>query len=160
MREALAAIDPEVPLYQVQTLADIADSRLSSRHFAMSVFGLFATLAVLLGAVGIYGVVSYGVAQRTREIGVRMALGADRGALLRLVLGEGLRLTVPGIVLGLLGAALGSRLLESLLFEVRGVDLPTYAAVSGVLGLVCLVAMSVPALRATRVDPLTSIRAE
>jgi predicted permease len=160
IRLAVSRIDPEVPIFEVRTLEEMALDRLGTRGFAMSLFGVFAGLALLLGAIGIYGVMSYGVAQRSRELGVRMALGANRGSVLRLVLGEGIRLTLPGLALGLIAALAASRLLGNLLFEVSAVDPLTFVAVALVLGAVCLAAAYLPALRATRVDPLTSIRAE
>ncbi len=160
VRRAVQRIDPEVPIFEIRTLQQIAFDRLGTRRFAMSLFGLFAGLALLLGAVGIYGVMSFGVAQRSRELGVRMALGASQKSVLRLVLGEGIRLTIPGVVLGVLAALGASRLLGTLLYEVSTVDPLTYGAVTVVLGLVCLAAAYLPALRATRVDPLTSIRSE
>jgi predicted permease len=160
MRMALREIDPEVPLFEVRTLEQLALDRLGTRRFAMSLFAVFAGLALLLGAVGIYGVMSFGVAQRSRELGVRMALGANSRSVLRLVLGEGMALAVPGVVVGLAAALAASRLLTSLLYEVSAVDPVTYVAVAGILGIVCLAAAYVPALRATRVDPLTSIRGD
>lgn len=160
LREAVAAGDPGMPLSYVRTLQDIATDRLGTRRFALSLFGVFAGLALLLGTVGIYGVMSYSVAQRAREMGVRMALGASRGSVLRLVLGESARLTVPGVILGLLGAMASARVLGSLLFEVSPLDLWTYASVAAVLALVSVAATWLPAWRATRVDPMTSMRAE
>ncbi len=157
---ALRRIDAEVPIFEVRTLDEIAFDRLGTRRFAMSLFGLFAALALVLGAVGIYGVMSFGVAQRTRELGVRMALGASQRSVLQLVLSEGLRLTIPGVAIGVLAALGASQLLATMLYEVSAVDPLTYAAVALVLGVVCLAAAYLPALRATRVDPLTSIRSE
>ena len=159
-RQAVAAGDPGVPLSYVRTLQDVAAARLGARRFALSLFGVFAGLALLLGAVGIYGVMSYSVAQRAREVGMRMALGASRGSVLRMVLGESARLTVPGVILGLLGAMASARVLGSLLFEVSPLDPWTYASVAAVLALVSVAATWLPAWRATRVDPMTSMRAE
>jgi len=160
IRRAVQRLDPEVPIFEIRTLDEIAFDRLGTRRFAMSLFGVFAGLALLLGAVGIYGVMSFGVAQRSRELGVRMALGASQRSVLRLVLGEGIRLTIPGVIIGILAALGSSRLLATLLYEVSAVDPLTYVLVALVLGAVCLVAAYLPALRATRVDPLTSIRSE
>lgn len=160
MREAVRTIDPGLPLDRVRTLHDIAVDRLGARRFALSLFGVFAGLALLLGSVGIYGVMSYSVAQRAREVGMRMALGASRGSVLRMIFGESARLVVPGLVLGL-GAALASaRLLDNLLFEVSPLDPWTYVAVATVLTLVSVAATWVPAFRATRVDPAASMRRE
>lgn len=158
LREAVTALDPQLPVYQVQTLQEIALDRLGVRRFAMSLFGFFAGLALLLGAVGIYGVMSFTVAHRAPEMGMRLALGASRGSVLRMVLGQGARLTAPGIVIGLVAALALARLLGNLLFEVSPLDPWTYGLVAVVLALVSLVASLLPALRATRVDPLTSIR--
>jgi ABC-type antimicrobial peptide transport system permease subunit len=124
------------------------------------VLGTFAALALLLAIVGIYGVISYTVAQRTRELGVRVALGAQRGDVLTLVLKHGLRLALAGIVMGVIGALAMTQALSSLLYGVRATDLFTYTVVPVLLGTVAMLATYVPALRATRVDPLTAIRAE
>jgi putative ABC transport system permease protein len=124
------------------------------------VLGIFAALALLLATVGIYGVISYTVAQRTREIGVRVALGAQRRNVLALVLGQGMRLVAIGIAIGVLGALALTRTLSSLLYGVSATDATTYATVPLVLGAIALAATYLPASRATRVDPLTAIRAE
>jgi len=122
--------------------------------------GIFAGISLLLAAVGIYGVISYSMTQRTREIGIRMALGASRGNILRLVLGHGLTLTLLGLLLGI-GGALGlTQLLASLLFGVGGRDPLTMAVVAGILGLVALLACLLPARRSTKVDPLIALRCE
>jgi ABC-type antimicrobial peptide transport system permease subunit len=153
-------MDPEVPIYQVRTLEEIARRRLGMGRFAQSLFGVFAALALLLGAVGIYGVMSFAVSRRAREFGVRLALGASRGSVLRLVLGQGARLTIPGVFVGLAAAMASARLLESVLFEVSPLDPLTYLAVALVLGVVSLGASYLPAYRATRLDPVTSLREE
>jgi len=160
VRRAVARLDPELPVYEIRTMREVARQRMGTRRFAMSLFGVFAGLALLLGAIGIYGVMSFSVAQRSRDLGVRLALGAGRGSVMRMVLGEGGRLIGPGIVIGLLVALASGRLLESLLFEVSAVDPLTYGAVAVVLAAVGLGATYVPAYRATRMDPLTSIRSE
>ena len=120
----------------------------------------FATTAMLLAAIGLYGVLSFAVGQRTREIGIRMALGAGRGQVLRMVLGQAGRLAVTGILSGLLAAAVASRALRAQLFEVSPTDLATYVIVSIVLLVVSLLASSLPAIRAARVDPIRAIRHE
>ncbi|MGH7541465.1 MAG: FtsX-like permease family protein, partial [Gemmatimonadota bacterium] len=122
--------------------------------------GLFAAVSLLLAAIGIYGVLSYAVAQRTREMGLRMSLGARAGDVVRLVLRQGMTLAGLGIALGIAGAALAAGLLSSLLFQVRPSDPATYAGVALVLALVALAACLVPAIRATRVDPMIALRAE
>jgi len=160
LRQIVRRMDPEVPIFQVRTLEEIARQRLGTGRFAQSLFGVFAALALLLGAVGIYGVMSFAVSRRAREFGIRLALGASRGSVLRLVLGQGARLTIPGVFVGL-AAALGSaRLMESILFEVSPLDPLTYVAVALVLGMVSLGASYLPAYRATRLDPITSLREE
>jgi putative ABC transport system permease protein len=121
---------------------------------------VFASVAAILAAIGIYGVLAYAVVQRTREIGIRMALGAQRAQVLALVLGKGAILTAAGIALGLAGAAAGTRLLQDLLFGVTPLDPTTFAAVSVLFGLVAMVACYVPARRATAVDPMVALRTE
>jgi putative ABC transport system permease protein len=160
VRQAVVGLDPQLPVYDIRTMREVAHQRMGTRRFAMSLFGVFAGLALLLGAVGIYGVMSFSVAQRSRELGVRLALGAGRASVLRLVLGEGARLIVPGIVIGVVLALAAARLLSSLLFEISAVDPVTFLSVSLVLTAVGLGATFVPAHRATRLDPLTSIRNE
>jgi len=160
VRESVLRLDSEVPVFQVRTLEEIARSRLGTRRFAMSLFGVFAGLALLLGAIGVYGVMSFAVTQRARELGVRLALGASRGSVLRMVLSQGVRTTLPGVFVGLLLALASSRALRGLLYEVSELDPWTYATVAVVLTLVSVVASGLPAYRATRVDPLTSIRNE
>jgi predicted permease len=160
LRSAVASVDPDLPIYDPLTLDEIARDRLGIRRFAMSIFGVFAGLALLLGAVGIYGVMSFTVAQRAPEMGMRLALGASRGSVLRMVLGHGVRMTAPGLVLGLAAALASARVLGNLLFEVSPLDPWTYGGVAALLGLVSLAATLLPALRATRADPLASIRSE
>jgi putative ABC transport system permease protein len=158
VRQAVERLDPRLPIYNIRTMADVAMERMGSRRFAMSLFGVFAGLSLLLGAIGIYGVMSFSVAKRSKELGVRLALGASRTSVMRLVLSQGFRLVAPGILIGLVLAVAAGRLLESLLFEVSALDPVTYLAVAFMLMLVGFVATGLPAFRATRVDPLTSIR--
>ena len=126
----------------------------------MQLLGTFAALAFVLAAVGIYGIVSYSVAQRTREIGIRMALGAKQSDVLRLVLVEGLRLTMLGVVLGIAGALASTRVLTNLLFEVKPTDPMTFIGLSFLVAVVALLASYIPARRATKVDPLVALRYE
>jgi predicted permease len=158
-REA-RAIEPNVPVYDVKTLEERLSDSLARRRFAMTALGLFALVAMLLAAVGIYGVMSYSVAQRTREIGVRVALGASRRAVLGLVLRRGMLLAALGIGAGLAGALPLARVLGSLLFGVSAADPVTYAAISLLLALAALLACYVPARRATKVDPMVALRYE
>jgi len=160
VRQTVEGLDPQLPVYGIQTLAEIAEARIGRHRVAMSLFGIFAGLALLLGAVGIYGVMSFSVAKRSREIGVRLALGQSRGSIFGLVMRQGARLTMPGLVVGLALALALSRVLGSLLYGVSPLDPATYAAVAGVLAFVSFVATYVPAHRATRVDPLVSMRSE
>ena len=123
-------------------------------------FGVFAALALLLGAVGIYGVMSFAVSRRAKELGVRLALGASRGSVLRLVLGQGARITLPGVAIGLLIALAAGRLLGNLLYEVSPLDPLTYGAVALLLAFVSVGASYVPAYRAMSLDPIKSLREE
>jgi predicted permease len=160
MRAALRELDPQIALFDVKTMSDAVSQSLWRQRLQGQVLGIFAALALLLATVGIYGVISYTVAQRTREIGVRVALGAQRRNVIALVLGQGIRLALAGIVLGLAGAFALTRTLSSLLYVVSATDVLTYATVPLILGAIAVVATYLPALRATRVDPLTAIRAE
>jgi len=160
IRQVVEGLDPQLPIYQIRTMEDIAEARLDSFHVAMSLFGIFAGFALLLGAVGIYGVMSFSVSQRKRELGVRLALGASRSSVLWMVLRQGAGLTTPGVLLGLGLALASARVLGGLLYDVSPLDVRVYVAVAALLGLVSLVATYLPAYRATRVDPMTGIRSE
>ena len=160
LRQIAQRLDPEVPIFQVRTLEDIARARLGIGRFAQSLFSVFAALALLLGAVGIYGVMSFAVSRRAREFGVRLALGASRGSVLRLVLEQGARLTLPGVFIGLGLALVAARLMRSILFEVSPLDPLTYVAVALVLAVVSTAASYLPAYRATRLDPIKSLKDE
>jgi len=160
LREQVRAVDRDLPVFGERTMAQVAAESVSRRRFAMQVVGLFGILALLLAAVGIYGVIAYSVTQRTREIGIRVALGASKTAILRWVLKQGLILTIAGVVVGLVGAFVLTRLLRSLLFGVGPTDIVTYGALAVLLTLVALIACYVPARRATKVDPLVALRYE
>ena len=160
MREALAAIDKEVPLASVGTLEERLDGSVAQPKFSMLMLGIFAAIALVLAAVGIYGVISYSVAQRTHEIGLRIALGARRLDVLMMVVRQVLVITAIGIVIGGAGALATGSLLTGLLFGVRAGDPVTFASVSIGLALVALVAAAVPALRAARLDPVAALRGE
>jgi ABC-type antimicrobial peptide transport system permease subunit len=160
VRGAVRGLDPELPAPDALAMSEAVARALGGPQFAARVFGAFAALALLLAALGLYALLAYAVSRRTREIGVRLALGAAPGDVRRLVLREGLGLTVIGLALGLLAAAPATRLLGALLYEVRPTDPLTFAAVAalllGVGGLACLL----PARRAAQVDPAVTLRAE
>jgi putative ABC transport system permease protein len=160
LRAAVRAVDPELPLYQVATLEATVAEGTAQRRLAVVLISVFAALALTLSAVGIYGVMSYTVTQRTPEIGVRMALGAARADILRMVFGSGTVLALLGIAIGL-GAAFGlARVMTSLLFETSASDPPTFSIVPLLLLSVALLACWLPARRATQVDPLAALRYE
>lgn len=160
VREQVRALDRDLPVFGERTMSQVAAESMSRRRFAMQLVGLFGILALLLAAVGIYGVIAYSVTQRTREIGIRVALGASSSAILRWVLKQGMILTIAGVVIGLVGALALTRLLRSLLFGVGPTDIVTYGALAILLTIVALIACYVPARRATKVDPLVALRYE
>ena len=160
VRREVAALDPQQAVTSVKTTAQLFSENVARPRFNSLLLGLLAALAALLAALGIYGVISYAVAQRTREIGVRIALGAQRGDVLRLVFKQGLTLIVSGIVIGLVGAFMLSRLMESLLFGISATDPATFIVVSLLLVVVALLACYIPARRAMKVDPMVALRYE
>jgi len=160
LRSALAEVDPEARAVQVATVEDLAAAALRQPRFQMTLVGTFAALALLLGAVGIFGVVSFATAQRTRELGVRMALGAKGTDVKRLVIGETLRVVAVGITIGIAGAAAGVRVLRGLVYGVSAADPLTFVAVPILVTVVAVLAAAIPARRASRVDPITVLRAD
>ncbi len=160
LREQIRAIDSALPVAEVKPMEEAIGSSIAQPRFRTALLSLFGAAALLLAAIGIYGVLAYTVAQQTREIGIRMALGANPGRVLRLVLARGLRLAGAGTVIGVLAALLLTRLLGSLLFDVSATDPFTFAAVAGLLLAVALLACYVPARRAMRVDPMVALRYE
>jgi putative ABC transport system permease protein len=158
LRRAVAEIDAEVPLTDLATLESVVAESVASSRFVMTLLGLFAGLALALGAIGIYGVTSFVVSQRVHEIGIHKALGAGAGEVMALVVRQGLAPIGVGVAVGIVGAVASGRLLSSLLYGVEPSDAVTYAAVLGVLGLVALSALWLPARRAARLDPMTSLR--
>jgi predicted permease len=160
VRAAVRDLDPQLPVYDVRTMEERVATTLARPRVTAVLVGVFAATALLLAAIGIYGVVSYTVAQRTRELGVRMALGAPAAGVLRLVVGQGMLPAVGGVVVGLAGAWAAARVLGSLLYGVSASDPWTFAGVALFLLMVALVATWLPARRATRVDPVIALRAE
>jgi putative ABC transport system permease protein len=160
IRQEVLAIDKNQPVHSVQTLDHYLKEAVSVPRSLMFLFASFALLALLLTSVGIYGIVSYSVNQRTREIGIRIALGAQRSDVVRLILSNGVTLAVAGIVIGIAGAFALTRFMTALLFGVTATDLSTFVFVSVFLFLVAVVACFVPARRATKVDPLVALRYE
>ena len=159
-RNELRELDPEQPMAAISTMDELLAGSLSRSRFTMIVLGVFAALALVLACVGIYGVIAYSVTQRTQEFGIRMALGANRRDVFRLVLGQGTRLTLLGIGIGIVAALIVTRLMATLLFGVSATDPLTFAAVALLLGFVALAACYIPARRATRVDPIVALRYE
>jgi predicted permease len=157
---AVNSVEPDLPLAGVQTMDDILVEQLAPDRFALALFGGFAAAALLLAAVGVYGVMAFGVAQRTQEFGVRMALGAQRSRVLHLVLKEGAILAVIGSLIGLVGAYVVGRLMQSTLYGVPAFDMVAFGAVAFVLLGAALLASLLPAWRASRVDPMYALRAE
>ena len=156
---ALRDLDPDCP-FRVRSMEQLVAAAVAQPRLYTVLVACFATTAMLLAAIGLYGVLSFAVGQRTREIGIRMALGAGRGQVLRMVMGQAGRLASTGILAGLLAAAVASQALRAQLFEVAPIDLATYVIVSAVLLTVSLLASSLPAIRAARVDPIRAIRHE
>jgi putative ABC transport system permease protein len=153
-------VDAALPAYSVSALETIVTESVAPQRFSMLLLALFAIIALFLAAVGLYGVVSYTVSQRTQEIGVRMAMGAQRGDVVRLIVGGGMKLTLVGIVIGLSAAAALSRMIQAMLFEVAPSDPASYAATALLLLAVAALACYVPARRAMRVDPIVALRAQ
>lgn len=157
IRREIRGLDPELPAANVRTLENVASDSIAPRRLSVVLIGVFAAVALVLASVGIYGVMSFLVVQRTHEIGVRMALGAQRNDVLRLVVGHGMRLVLVGSVLGLIMALMSTRALSAMLYRVGAFDPATFAGVTVVLALVALLASYIPALRATRADPMIAL---
>ena len=160
LRQEIIALDKNAPIYDVMTMQQRSSEATSRTRFSALVLGIFATLALILSAVGIYGVMSYAVSGRTREIGIRMALGANRRNVLSLVMRDAIGLTIIGLVLGLAGAFAATRVLASQLYGVEATDATTFAVVALLLAAVALAASYIPARRATKVDPMIALRYE
>jgi putative ABC transport system permease protein len=160
VRQAIHALDPDVPLHKLTTMRQLVSASAAQRRFTLLLIAVFAAVALLMAAIGLYGVMAYSVTQRTQEIGIRVALGAQRADVLRLVVGQGLRLVAVGVTLGLMAALALTRLMQTLLFEVSATDPVTFAGVALLLTLVALLACWIPARRAATVDPLVALRSE
>jgi predicted permease len=160
IRASVVAIDKDQPIFDVHTMQQLVDDSISTRRLTLVLLGIFSALALILAAIGIYGVMAFSVALRTQEIGIRMALGAQQKDVLRLILGQGARIAFFGVAVGLVAAVALARLLSSLLFSVSASDPITFAAVSILLVAVALLACYIPARRALRVDPIIALRYE
>jgi ABC-type antimicrobial peptide transport system permease subunit len=160
VRALVHQIAPEAPVYREYTMEFLARRSMVQLSFTMLTLGVVSALALILGAVGLYGVLSYVVAQRTREIGVRMALGAEAGRVRRMVVAQGARVVAAGVALGVAAALAGTRALGNLLFGVQAVDALTFVAMSASMIAIGLLASYVPARRASKVDPIESLRGD
>jgi putative ABC transport system permease protein len=160
IRAAVAAVDPDVPLREARTMDELLRASVTEPRFRAVLLGGFGLVALVLAGAGIYGVLSYSVSQRRREVGVQLALGASRGAIVRMIVGDGMRLAAAGVVLGVGLALASTRLLASVLFEVSPADPVTFALMALFLGGVGLAACVIPARRASRTDPMVALRAE
>jgi predicted lysophospholipase L1 biosynthesis ABC-type transport system permease subunit len=160
VKQAIGHLDSQLPITRLRPMGVVAADSVAARRFDMLLLALFAALAVSLAAIGVYGVIAYAVAQRTREIGVRVAIGARIGDVVRLVLRGGLRLALLGIGLGLAGAVLATRLMAGMLYGVAPADPATLAAVAGALLATALFACWLPARRAAHIDPIEALRHE
>ena len=160
LRNVVASLGPDVPVSEVETLGTVVSNSMSTPRSTMLLFAIFATLALVLGTVGIYGVISYSVAQRTSEMGIRLALGAQKRDVMWLIMAQGARVALAGVGIGLAGALGLTRFLSSLLYGVRPADPITFIAVSLILTSVAMLASYIPARRATKVDPMVALRYE
>jgi putative ABC transport system permease protein len=160
LRRAVHDVAPQLPMYDMQTMTQREGTATAQDRFRAMLLTAFALAALLLAAIGIYGVLSFAVTARTREMGIRIALGAERASVQRLVIGEGLALVAVGVVVGLAGAFAGARVLRTFLFDLTPSDPVTYAVIIVVLGVTAVLASWVPGLRASRVDPVIALRAE
>ena len=160
IRHEVQAVDPDVPVYAVRSMEEVIARSMAERRFALEILGVFAVIALLLASIGIYGVMAYTFSRRSHEIGIRIALGAQRSHILRMALGEGMFLVAVGLAAGVFGALLLTQFLRSMLYAVKPTDPLTFVAIAALLTSVALLACFIPAQRATRVDPLVALREE
>ena len=160
LRRVVSSLNPDVPVSQMQTLSGVVSESIVAPRSTMWLFAIFAAMALLLGAVGVYGVISYAVVERTSEIGIRLALGAEKREVMRLVMGQGARMALIGVSIGVAVALAATRFLAGLLYGVQPSDPMTFTVVSALLAGVALLASYLPARRATRVDPMVALRYE
>ena len=160
VQREIQAVDGQMPVSHVRTMEEVIAGEVSRQTFNMTLLSIFAAIALLLAAIGIYGLMSYAVAQQTQELGIRMALGADRRDLLRLILKQGMKPAGAGVIAGLVMALAATRLLSSLLFGVKTYDLFTFGTVAVLLLFVALFSTYLPARRAMQVDPAVALRNE
>jgi ABC-type antimicrobial peptide transport system permease subunit len=160
IRQRLAAIDPNLPVIKPQTMAAVVDSAAGGTRLSSMLTAVFALVAGLLATVGIYSLIAYSVAERTRELGIRVALGADRASVVRLIVGEGLRLAAVGLAIGLVGAWLLTGTLQTLLYEVSPLDPAVLGGTALAVLAVTALASYIPARRALRIDPMTALRGD
>ena len=160
VRAALKEIDPTLPTAEFQTLGEIVDRAVSPKRLITLLLGGFSWLALVLASLGIYGVISYSVSQRTQEMGIRLAIGSPRTAVLKLIIGEGMKLTAMGVVIGLIVSLVLTRTMQALLFDVSATDPLTFAANAFLLTAVAALACSLPARRAAKIDPMEALRYE
>jgi predicted permease len=160
VREQVQAIDRDQPISAVRTMDDLVEAEVGQRHLIVTLLGSFAGVALLLALIGIYGLIAYSVAQRTREVGIRRALGAQHVDILRLVVGQGLGLALAGVAVGVGGAIALTRVMKGLLFHVSATDPATFAGIALLFILVAVAASYIPARRATRIDPIEALRVD
>ena len=160
IRRIVREIDPEMPVYDVRTMESHMGIALLPARLGGTVLGIFGLLGLALAAIGIYGVMAYSVSQRKRELGIRLAMGADRSTVLRLIVGQGMRLAVVGTALGMVGALAAAQLLRGLLYDLSPVDPVAFTAVPLILMSVAALAVYLPARRAAAVDPMKTLKSE